>query len=152
MKVVYHCYGGTHSSVLAAAVHVGLLSPEERPSPDRLLSLSFYDKRDGNDYGRIVRFGQDETGNEVFILGRRNYTKAPEMVFAGLQSAFGLKTPIKVVDTSITLNWQMKLGGYLSRGLGLKSIGRLVVTWGSRLAYPQVVSLVESTRKEVQNS
>jgi hypothetical protein len=29
MKIIYHCYGGTHSSVIAAAIHLGLL-PEDR--------------------------------------------------------------------------------------------------------------------------
>ncbi|HBC94637.1 MAG TPA: hypothetical protein DCZ10_17500, partial [Pelotomaculum sp.] len=25
MKVIYHCHGGTHSSVTAAAIHLGML-------------------------------------------------------------------------------------------------------------------------------
>ncbi len=149
MKVIYHCFGGTHSSVLAAAVHTGRLSPDRVPSPDDLLSLPLYDKQDGQDYGRLEPYGQDESGNEVFVLGRRSYAQAPEIVFRGLASAFNLEEPFKLVDTAITLNWKMKLGGYLSRGLKLQGIGRLIVTWGSRRAYPRVVALVESTKKDL---
>ncbi|MHB8183533.1 MAG: DUF3189 family protein, partial [Candidatus Desulforudaceae bacterium] len=31
MLVIYHCYGGTHSSVRTAAVHTGHLSTEGPP-------------------------------------------------------------------------------------------------------------------------
>ncbi|HPZ72110.1 MAG TPA: DUF3189 family protein, partial [Peptococcaceae bacterium] len=31
MKIIYNCYGGAHSSVTAAALHLGLL-PEARPA------------------------------------------------------------------------------------------------------------------------
>lgn len=151
MKVIYHCYGGTHSSVLTAAVHTGLLASDEVPAPERLLSLPFYDKQDGTGCGRIRFFGLDEAGNEIFILGRRRYEQVPEMVFCGLQHTFGLETPLKLVNAATTLNWQMKVGGYLSRGLGLESIGRLLVTWGSRRAYPRAIDLVEATREEVLN-
>jgi hypothetical protein len=152
LKIVYHCYGGTHSSVLAAAVHTRRLVPDRVPSPDELLALPLYDKQDGKDYGRIAAYGRDEAGNEIFVLGRRSYVQAPEMVFCGLRSAFKVAEPVKLVDTATTLNWQMKVGGYLSRGLGLKAIGRLIVTWGSHLAYPRVVSLVETIRKEVMSN
>lgn len=149
MKVIYHCYGGTHSSVLAAAVHTGLLSPEELPSPDRLLSLPLFDRRDAKDYGRIAAYGRDRHDNEVYVLGRRGFVHAPEAVFHALQSAFSPATPYVLVDTTPTLNWQMKVGGYLSRALGLKGIGRLLVTRGSRAAYPRVVALVDATMREV---
>lgn len=152
MKIVYHCYGGTHSSVVAAAVHTRRLAPDRVPAPDDLLALPLYDARDGDDYGRIAPYGRDEHGNEIFVLGRRGYATAPEMLFAGLRAAFNVTEPLKLVDTTGTLNWPMKLGGYLSRGLGLQAIGRLMVTWGSRCAYPRVAALAEKTRREVMRT
>ncbi|ACA59686.1 DUF3189 family protein [Candidatus Desulforudis audaxviator] len=149
MKVLYHCFGGTHSSVLAAAVHTGMLAPDEIPTPDKLLSLPLYDKQDGDDYGRIHYYGQDPAGHQVYIVGRRNHGAETEMILAGLYSAFGLQTGLKVVDSTPALNWAMQLGGYLSRGMGLKAIGRFLVTWGSRKAYRKVVGLVDEAKKEL---
>ena len=149
MKIIYHCFGGTHASVLAAAVHTGRLAPDRVPAPDDLLSLPLYDKQDGKDYGRIVPYGRDARGNEIFVLGRRSYAQAPAMVFRGLAEAFGLAEPFTAVDTATTLNWPMKVGGYLSRGLKLQGIGRLIVTWGSRRAYPKVVALVAQVREDL---
>lgn len=150
MKILYHCYGGTHSSILAAAVHTGMLTPGEVPAPERFLSLPLYDQQDDNDYGRIHYYGRDPAaGYPVYVVGRRNHGAETEMVVAGLHGAFGLREVLKVVDTTPTLNWAMQLGGFLSRAVGLKAAGRLLVTWGSRMAYRKVTALVDQVRKEV---
>lgn len=150
MKVLYHCYGGTHSSILAAAMHTGMLAPNEVPTPDRLLSLPLYDQQDDNDYGRIHYYGRDPAGGyPVYVVGRRKHGAETEMVVAALHSAFGLREVLKVVDPTPTLNPAMQLGGFLSRAVGLRSVGRLLVTWGSRMAYPKVTALVDEVRKEV---
>ncbi|HCX78095.1 MAG TPA: hypothetical protein DG577_01645, partial [Firmicutes bacterium] len=41
--MIYHCYGGAHSSVTAAAVHVGLLARDKTPSRLELVSLPYFD-------------------------------------------------------------------------------------------------------------
>lgn len=149
MKFLYHCFGGTHSSVLAAAVHTGMLASGEAPAPDRLLSLPLFDKQDGNDYGRIHCYGADPAGNRVYVMGRRRHGAETEVILAGLHSAFAIQTGLKVVDSTPALNWSMQLGGFLSRAVGLKAIGRFLVTRGSRAAYRKVVALVNEARNEV---
>lgn len=72
MKIIYNCYGGAHSSVTAAALHLGLL-PEARPATAKeLLSLPYYDAQVGKDHGRIRFMGFDEWGNEVYVVGKKN--------------------------------------------------------------------------------
>lgn len=149
MIIIYHCYGGTHSSVLAAAVHIGLLDPGRRPSPSEIMQLPHFDSRDGNDFGKLCEYGRDQQGNRVFILGRRGYSETPEFVFRHMQRIYGSKQQCKLINSARTLNWQMKLGGYLSRRLGMKRLGLPLAIRGAQKALPRIAALVESTVKEV---
>lgn len=149
MIVIYHCYGGTHSSVMTAAVHTGHLSTEGSPSNGDIKRLPYFDRMDGKDLGKLCYYGQDEKGNQVYIMGRKSFSESPEFVFRSLQKLYNAEQTYKLVNSARTLNWQMKLGGYISRGLGYKRIGLPIVLWGARKAYPWVVSLAESIKKEV---
>lgn len=149
MNIIYHCYGGTHSSVLAAAVHTGLLDPKRAPSASDIVCLPFFDTRDGDDYGRLCAYGRDDRGHRVFILGRRGYSEAPEYVFRQLQQLYQPREAFKLVNSARTLNWQMRLGGYLSRRLRLKRLGLPLIVRGTRKALPRIAALVESIRGEV---
>ncbi len=44
---------------------------------------------------------------------------------------------------------KMRIGGYLSRQLGLLEIGRPIVLQGTQEAYPQLLALVARIRNEV---
>lgn len=149
MIVIYHCFGGTHSSVLAAAVHTGLLDPERPVSPSEITRLPYFDVRDGNDYGKLCAYGRDKKGHRVFVLGRRGHSEAPEYVFRQMQRLYNWKESYKLVNTARTLNWQMRLGGYFSRRLHLKRIGLPLIMRGAREALPRIAALVESINGEV---
>lgn len=149
MIVIYHCYGGTHSSVLAAAVHIGLLDPQRPPTPSEITRLPYFDSRDWDDYGRLCEYGRDKQGNRVFILGRGWHAEAPECLFRQMQRIRGGSQRYKLVNSARTLNWQMKLGGYLSRRLHMKRLGLPLVVHGTRKTFPRIAALVESIHKEV---
>ena len=44
MKIIYHCFGGSHSSVSAAALHLGLLDRQRTPTEEELVRIPYYDK------------------------------------------------------------------------------------------------------------
>ena len=44
MKIIYHCYGGSHSSVIAAALHLGLLAKDRIPNETELMAIPYFDK------------------------------------------------------------------------------------------------------------
>lgn len=145
MKVVYHCYGGTHSSVVAASIHVGRLPDDALPSASELEELPFFDKATREDMGVIHRVGSDEFGNEVFCLGRRNATAD---VIGALSSACkisGNPSPV-FVNTIPQVNTLMRIGGYLSREAGLTRIGRRLVIKGTLRAYWSLVDLVKQVK------
>ncbi|MBO8127955.1 MAG: DUF3189 family protein [Peptococcaceae bacterium] len=149
MKIIYHCYGGTHSSVLAAAIHTGRLDTTKIPSTAEFFSLPFFDTRSSSDIGIIVQYGSLQNNIPVFILGRKGYCTAPSKIFNWLAEIFGVKEKYIIIDTTPTLNWQMKLGGYLSRRLGLIRLGRPFIIWGARRAFKDIVNLVLATQRRL---
>lgn len=149
MIIIYHCFGGTHSSVLAAAVHTGLLDTEKRLLAADIAGLPYFDTRDGDDYGKLCAYGQDKQGNRIFVLGRRGFSEAPEYIFRQLQRLYGPTGRYKLVNSARTLNWQMRLGGYLSRRLRLKRLGLPLIMRGTRKALPRIAALVTGIQKEI---
>src|SRR5690606_1821093 len=49
-----------------------------------------------------------------------------------------------------TVNLPMRVGGYLSRRLGWVAVGRPLVVFGTRRAFPALVQLVEETRRKLR--
>lgn len=150
MKVLYHCYGGTHSSVLAAAIHTGHCALDRPPTREELETLPLFDKRAGSDYGKARFYGRDARGHEVWVVGRLKYISAPEKVFGVMARLFPESGGPVVVDVARALNWQMRFGGFLSRALRLPALGRPFLAWGTRRAYPRIRALVMRTKGELR--
>ncbi len=148
MKYIYNCYGGSHSSVTAAAIHLGLL-PENRLATAReLLSVPYYEAQVKNDHGRIRLVGWDERGHEVYITSKRNQGKNYEHImrqFLNLTEP-NLNNEVVFVDTMPYVNIFMIIGGYLSRRLGFKRLGRFIVCYGTSLSYQKFVHLVRQLK------
>lgn len=147
MIVIYHCYGGAHSSVVAAAVHLGLLPRDRKPSPDELWSVRYFDKQDSHDAGRIRLMGTDCHDNEIYILGRRSDVSLIRRAVEEVGRLMGVwpEGQVLFVDTLPCVNWYMRIGGFLSRAARLKRLGRPTVIYGTRRAYRSLSDLAAST-------
>jgi len=145
VRVIYTCYGGTHSSPVAAAIHLGLLPRDRVPSAGQLETLPLFDRVDGTSRGRLTLVGVDGRGNPVYVVGRGSTDLAAlrNTIQSTLRLAGRADLPLLVVDTLDCVNGLMRVGGYLSRRLGLVRIGRPLVILGTQLTYPRLVRLVE---------
>lgn len=149
MKIIYHCFGGTHSSVTAAAAHLGLLPRDRTPRPEELLSLPFFDTRESNDHGRITRMGVDEAGNEVYFVGQRGKPYILENIIHGLARNFNIPPDsYRLVNVMHKVNVSMRIGGVMSRRFRLIGTGRPLVTLGTVWAYPEILNLVRNVLAE----
>ncbi|HBQ87804.1 MAG TPA: hypothetical protein DER33_02495 [Syntrophomonas sp.] len=146
MKIIYHCFGGSHSSVTAAALHLGLIDKHRPPTVDELMSLPYFDKTTEADFGSIRFMGIDEYGNEVYVLGKKSMSERLTHILNGLAQILGVEDQVLVVNAMDRVNISMKLGGFTSRRIGLPSVGRPVVSRGTIKAFFQLVNLVEITR------
>ncbi|MCG0278016.1 MAG: DUF3189 family protein [Thermanaeromonas sp.] len=152
MKIIYHCFGGTHSSVIAAALHLGWLPRSRLPRADEIKAIPYFDRRRKSEEGHIQFMGRDTAGNEIYAVGKRGMGKLLENFVYDLTCALGLpREELLLVDTTPLVNSLMALGGFLSRRLGLTFLGRPLVVCGVRKAYPGLVRLVENLRPRVMS-
>ncbi|HHY61098.1 MAG TPA: DUF3189 family protein [Clostridia bacterium] len=149
MYIIYHCYGGAHSSVTAAAIHLGLLPEDRLPRPEELMALPFYDQTTARDHGRLRCLGEDVAGNRVFVIGRRGlkdcFTTLVETFSSRLQIP---REELLIVDTVPCVNLMMMVGGFTSRRLGWTKIGRPLVIRGTQKAFGHFVRLVRTVKAQ----
>jgi hypothetical protein len=149
MHIIYNCRGGTHSSVSAAAIHLGLVTGEKvLKKEDILLKVPFYDKLTKEDLGKINYIGTDKRGNLVYALGRKGAKNIVLQAIASTLEIYGInpKEEILFVDTMPAVNTKMKIGGFLSRSLGLVSVGRPIVLSGTQDAWQSLDQIVRNTK------
>ncbi len=149
MKIIYHCYGGSHSSVTAAAIHLGMLPETRLPCKRELLSLPYYDAQVKEDHGRIRFMGYDEKGRQIYISSKNNLGESYERIMRQLLSVIS-KEPapaVAFVNTMPYVNVWMMLGGFLSRRWGWNHLGRTIIIAGTRQSYYRFVHLVEQLKK-----
>lgn len=149
MKVIYHCYGGSHSSVVAAAVHLGLLPVDRVPTRDELLKLDYFDRMEREEHGSFRFIGEDESGNQVYVLGIEGLGDVLMRAFEGFARLYEVEeNQYLFVDTLSQVNLKMRIGGWLSRSLGLVVIGRPLVISGTQDAFNRLAALGLGTRKK----
>lgn len=150
MKIIYNCYGGSHSSVTSAAIHLGLLQCDRVPCKKDLWKLPYYDTQVKKDHGTLHFMGKDEFGHEVFVVGRRNMGKPVQRVIRDIAKIFAIpEQEYMLVDPMPYVNLAMKIGGITSRRLGLVFPGRPLVTWGNRLAFPRLSNMVKRVKENL---
>lgn len=150
MKIIYHCYGGAHSSITAASIHLGWLPTDRVPSTEELVSLPYFDRPVGKDHGNIRFMGKDEFKNEVYVTGRRNASRVFENMAYGVSQIYGLgSNDVRLVSVMPYVNWKMMLGGFTSRKLMITSIGRPIILAGVKYSYWQIVTLVQRVKTTI---
>ncbi|MCX8130449.1 MAG: DUF3189 family protein [Clostridia bacterium] len=155
MIYIYNCYGGTHSSSLASAVHLKKLPADRIPTDDEILNTPYFNKLTYKDMGRIIYRGDDEEGNKIFTVGRgtsRVLVPCLKNLIDVLQSDCGLNEKIILSNMSPAVPFAMTMGGFFSRGLGIDSVGVPLLILGAKQAYPKVIEFVQNTKNIAKES
>jgi len=149
VKIIYHCYGGSHSSVLAANLHVGNLSSKHFPTRQELFKLPYFDRTTNDDFGLIKLVGFDEWGNQVYSLGQMHLGERFHPIIESLLTVTNTSDNIVLKGTMPHVNWLMMLGGNLSRKRSLPWLGRPLLYLGTRLAYPSLLGVVGEVKQNL---
>lgn len=151
MITIYHDVGGTHSTAIAANLHINRLPMDRLPSREELLDLPTFDKVEKCDLGHLLYIGEDEFGGKVYTLGRKY---KPNLVIPAVQDMYLILNDtfeeLNIVDTHPTVNLFMKIGGFTSRQLKWISLGRPIVTYGSIKAYMNIVNIVKGVKSNLR--
>ena len=149
MIIIFQCYGGTHTSVVAASLYAGLISRTHPPEYSVLCSLPYFDRVNSKEVGALYRIGCDACGNPVFALGSRGHAAQMRLLMAAFLLLYG--TPpaeVAVIDCMRYIPLVTRAGGFISRRLGMPALGRPLVCLGLRRVFPGLLRLVESFEKD----
>ncbi|WP_026560590.1 DUF3189 family protein [Bacillus sp. J37] len=151
MIYVYHDFGGTHTTSLAAAYHLNLVNhPEKVLERDEILNIPYFNKLSKRDAGRFIFHGIDREGHSVYTLGRRS----SKLVIPSLSHFSEIITELNQLseriifsNTSPVVPFAMTLGGFFSRGLKLDAIGVPLLVIGAKQCCLHISQLVEHTKE-----
>ncbi|WLR51940.1 DUF3189 family protein [Bacillus tianshenii] len=151
MIYIYHDFGGTHTTSLAAAYHLNILKPSSNVlTKEEILAVPYFNKLKKEDAGKILFHGIDEDNNPVYTLGRRSsklVVPALSHLCLLMESRYAFNEKIIFSNTSPTVPLPMTLGGFFSRGLGIDVIGVPLLVKGAQQCSQHIYELVEKTKQ-----
>jgi hypothetical protein len=151
MIYIYNDFGGTHTTSLAAAYHLKLLTPSSRIlTKEEILAVPYFNKLKKEDAGRIIFHGIDEEGHPVYTIGRRSsklVVPALSDLILLLENRYQFNEKIVFSNTSPTVPFAMTMGGFFSRGLGIDMIGVPLLVKGAQQCCHHIAELVEKTKQ-----
>ncbi|TCP59389.1 uncharacterized protein DUF3189 [Tumebacillus sp. BK434] len=151
MHVIYHCYGSAHSSVVAAAIHLGRLPDDRVPEKGEVLQLGDYDQVETWQIGTLFFKGHDEWGNPVYALGLGKESRRSKRAVVTLLEHLQVDTSQLFFNEALPhINRFAKIGGALSRRYGMVGWGRPLSAFGIRTGYWRIVRFVEQVKAEEQ--
>ena len=121
-RIFYACYAGTHSSVLAGSLHLGLLTEGKRVS-----DLPLFDRRIHADMGVPAFLGVDRYGSEVYVLGTGWLSQTLEKRLCGLIELASPRANACVCSVRGFLDLPARIGGFASRRISLVWPGRELI-------------------------
>lgn len=149
MIIIYHCSGGSHSSILAAHIHIGILPGDRIPSPQEIVEKTNFDTACKKEWGLVKVVGTDEHQNMICTMGRRFSTDIVIQALNSFHRITGIKEELQLINIHTNVNFLMKIGGALSRGFKLVSIGRPLVLKGSLMAYRDIAEVVNNVKERL---
>ena len=153
MIYIYNCFGGTHTSSLASAIHLKKLPCDRVPRKDEILSTDYFNKLTNKDFGRIIYRGTDEDGNKVYTVGRgisKVLIPGFKNLITILNDECSLNEKIIFSNMSPTVPLVMTIGGFMSRALKINFIGVPLLVIGAKQAYNQIVNIVNYTKESAK--
>ena len=155
MVIIYNCYGGTHSSILASAIHLKKLPMNRIPTHEEILNIEYFNKLTYKDMGRLVFHGSDDEGNRIFTIGRgtsRALIPAMRNLAIALCRDKGIDEHFMFINCSPTVHPLMTMGGFFSRALHIDFIGVPLLTAGAQRTYYNITKLVEKSMEICHNN
>ncbi|HHV74077.1 MULTISPECIES: DUF3189 family protein [unclassified Thermoanaerobacterium] len=151
MIIAYVCYGSAHSSIVAAAIHVGFLPNDRIPAFEEFLSLPHYDMTEGNQIGIPFYMGVDEFNNDVYAIGAKSGRKIMMKAVKSFLRESGIhEEEIMLIDTLPAIGLMTKFGGMTSRRFKMISIGRPFTVYGIIKKYKNFLDIVNSVKSKLK--
>ncbi len=150
MNIIYYCFAGAHASVVASAIHCGLLPVDRIPAYGEFVALPYYDRTAPRLIGSPYLMGRDARGHNVYFLGLRDQRLPLISAVSTLLAAGGIdERDYLFQDAFPLINFSTKIGGLLSKRYCLTTVGRRITVWGMQRQYPAFVALVAAVKSKL---
>jgi hypothetical protein len=150
--VIFHCYGGAHSSVTTSGIYLGFLPRDRVPSTAEILKVPHYDGEEAITHGHFRFMGRDQADRAVFVLGKGRLGPHINRLLMIITGIYGCAVNFFTVDTTAHVNLLMCCGGYLSRAQKIVCLGRPVVLLGTKLAYDRFALLASRSETRLREN
>lgn len=145
-KVFYSCYAGTHTSIVAAWIHLfashGLIPEDHLPGHVTILELPLFDQRLSRDIGTPVLIGEDAYGTQVYALGSGWQYRDLELMLCDLIEVINPEARACIMSVRGFLNFKARLGGFMSRRLQMVYLGRKMIADSLSRRFPDIKEAV----------
>ena len=149
-KLVYVCYGSAHSSIVAANLHLGRLPLHRQALPNEVLAAPHFDELPHSRVGTLLNMGQDGWGHRIYALGLGPCREALGRGVKDLAESLGAPPgSLVLVDALSGSHPRTRIGGFLSRRLGLVRVGRPLAASGILADYGRFTALVERVWRDL---
>jgi len=130
MKVFYLCRTGHHTSIIAAALHLGMISLES--GDNKLYDLKGFDDIEFKDIGKPFFVGTDSFNTEIYTVGVWNDSQIMSRAINDLVSLIGLRRgEWQVIDVSPAVS-RLTVAGLNLKKFRLKPLAKALVSLGAR--------------------
>lgn len=139
MIVIYHCYGAAHSSVLSAAIHLGYLPEDRIPKIEEILKIQYFILPSTGEIGIPFYYGSDSSGNMIYCQGMGGLDGVIKQLLKDVMGEYNIpEESVITVNSLKKVNILVRIGGFLSRKLGLIFPGRLIAAFGLKMGLQAV--------------
>ncbi|HHU93021.1 MAG TPA: DUF3189 family protein [Halanaerobiaceae bacterium] len=147
MIIIYHCYGAAHSSILSAAIHLGLLPDNRVASIKEIKEIPYFDEKKTEEIGTPILYGIDQEGNKIYVQGMGGADETVINLLKDLMELYGIpEKDLILINALQNVNILVRIGGFLSRRLGFVFPGRIISIIGLQLAYPKFIEMVSRVK------
>lgn len=147
MKLFYYCFAGSHSSVIAANIHLKKLPDNRLPSIKEIMEVEYFNQRDKNQCGQELYLGEDEQGHQIYVIGLGKDRELALQVIYHLLKERDNPSAWRFYDALSELHWLTKVGGFLSGNLKWVGPGKYLAAMGIRRCYPKLCRMVRRIKE-----
>lgn len=124
---------------------------DRRPDPEEIRRVPNFDKLKNSEIGTPIYIGPDEDGNQVYIIGLASGKKIMAGALRDFLLACGVaEEKVYFADALPGANVLTRIGGFLSRQVGLVRVGRPLCALGVWQEYSQFVQLVRRVKADIR--
>lgn len=142
MKIIYTCYWGSCLALAAALLHLNILSTSS--GMKEISNIPCFGKLDRQRLGEMFFIGQDDKGQEVYIMGVGNADKIIKRTITGFCQIYELReNSINFIDVRSCYNFYISIGTFISRVGFFHKIGNWLLIFGVKKSIPKLVKIVK---------